>query len=56
LKSAAASLLVGGCVPAINPERLAKIHDGPIFTPRTLTRLGVAPWAETAVKTLGTVR
>jgi MiaB/RimO family radical SAM methylthiotransferase len=34
-----ALLVVGGCLPAINKARVEAAFDGPLFTPRTLSRL-----------------
>ena len=38
-KMRAARIVVCGCLPAINAERLARIHDGVIFGPRDLSGL-----------------
>jgi tRNA-2-methylthio-N6-dimethylallyladenosine synthase len=41
-----ARLLVGGCLPSINPTAVRRLHNGPTFGPRTLHRAAIPLAAE----------
>lgn len=38
MKKEGARVVVGGCLPAIHPEAVARLHAGPTFGPRTIDR------------------
>lgn len=38
-KKGEAQIMVGGCLPSINKERLYQVFNGPVFSPRTMSTL-----------------
>lgn len=54
LKSPQAELIVGGCLPGINGNRLSSVFSGPTFTPRTLHRLNDILPVRTAIQDVRT--